>query len=92
MNEARSQLVIPLASSSIYNYEQAYDIVLRTSMLQDLSDFWEIWKVRNNNLTAEILKPLFESWNVRLSIATPSFRVCEPLLNLRRLLLNELRQ
>ena len=83
---ARESLIAPLSAAGMESYQRAYQTVLNLHMLHEVNSF--VTECGDNPdtdaLFGDSMPPV---WEGRLKITVPSFKVREPILNLRRVLL-----
>ncbi|KAJ3214103.1 serine/threonine-protein kinase M1 [Dinochytrium kinnereticum] len=84
LKDTREKLMAPLAAASMESYLRGYDLTLKLHMLYEIESVFTFQKSYGN--AEELLK----SWDSRLKITVSSLKVREPVLNLRRILLNDL--
>lgn len=76
-------LTAELVAASMESYRRAYDCAIKLHMLHEIETI-----VRSGTICRDG-DQLLRIWDRRLKCTTPSFRVREPILNLRRILLQE---
>ncbi|ORX89906.1 hypothetical protein K493DRAFT_288711 [Basidiobolus meristosporus CBS 931.73] len=81
----REKVIAPLAVASMESYRRAYEHLVKLHMLYELETSYRFWF--GNNTSEPRLNPLLKHWDSRLDITLPTFKVKEPILNLRRILL-----
>ncbi|KAJ3103331.1 hypothetical protein HDU97_010236 [Phlyctochytrium planicorne] len=84
LKETREELTTPLSAASMESYLRGYDIILKLHMLH------EVERAFNFSQSKEPVDDLLKAWDSRLKICVSSLKVREPILNLRRILLNDL--
>jgi serine/threonine-protein kinase ATR len=79
------------------SYRRAYDVIAKLHILQEIENAFKVMSKYSktdpnaeNNLKNS-LHVLLKQWDARLKITTPAFRVREPILNLRRIVLQKFR-
>ncbi|KAJ3053550.1 serine/threonine-protein kinase M1 [Rhizophlyctis rosea] len=83
---ARESLIAPLSAAGMESYHRAYQTMLNLHMLHEVNSF--VAENGDNLITAVLSEDSMPSmWDGRLKITVPSFKVREPVLNLRRILL-----
>ncbi|KAJ3091648.1 serine/threonine-protein kinase M1 [Quaeritorhiza haematococci] len=106
LRDVRNSLTAPLAAASMESYSRAYECVLKLHMLYEVeAGLREQFETNNQHLRfislprngtnnvrdEDFIERILRIWESRLKITTASFRVREPILNLRRILLDKLR-
>lgn len=91
--KARETLIAPLSAASMESYDRSYDYILKLQMLCEVEQAFDILSkpTENKNENMAKTKKLLDNWNLRLQITTPTFKSREPILNIRRILLHDLR-
>ena len=89
LNECRSDLTTSIAAASMESYQKAYDASLQLSMLQEIESFKDDLFANNGDSQSfrQSFSNLLDMWGARLKLLYTSFRTREPILNLRRILL-----
>lgn len=89
----RENLTVLLSAASMESYRRGYEYVLQLHMLQEIENVVGLIQYRvKNGLTEEFQRKVdltIKTWDSRLRITSQSFKVTEPILNLRRLLLSD---
>ncbi|KAI8902434.1 hypothetical protein BC833DRAFT_639508 [Globomyces pollinis-pini] len=85
--ETREKLNSSIAAASMESYKRSYDTVLQLSMLSEIEQFYSKIVKKPMCSKADISK-VMELWQARLNSTVSSFKVREPILNLRRILLS----
>ncbi|KAI8840920.1 hypothetical protein BC829DRAFT_16893 [Chytridium lagenaria] len=83
LRDTREKLMAPLSAASMESYLRGYDIILKLHMLYETENVFT-FKTSHGH-TESLLK----SWDSRLRVTVSSLKVREPILNLRRILLND---
>ncbi|KAJ3131138.1 hypothetical protein HK100_006742 [Physocladia obscura] len=94
LQEARERLLAPLSAASMESYSRAYDSVVKLSMLYETeSACQKLWEsaITTQEQVPFTVQSNVEFWDSRLKISMPSLKVREPILNLRRILIRDLR-
>jgi serine/threonine-protein kinase ATR len=85
LSKVRAEQMGPLSTASYEqgSYQRGYEYIVRLHMLQELEEYVI-------PLISSRKKPCrhsIERWRARLSLTQESFRICEPILSLRRVML-----
>ncbi|KAI8805845.1 ataxia telangiectasia and Rad3 related, isoform CRA_a [Cladochytrium replicatum] len=88
LRKVRASLMAPLAAASMESYQRCYDHIRKLHMLSEIESVFEVQQDPKD--VEENAKRLFATWELRLKSTVASFRVREPILNLRRVLLAQM--
>ncbi|CAM1327849.1 ATR (predicted) [Pycnogonum litorale] len=91
---AKSDLMVPLSAASMENgaYQRAYNYILRLHILAEIEYTLSVFHIGNDQTDTANLDPVFQNWSSRAEIVQSSLHSIEPLLNVRRAVLNLLLQ
>ncbi|KXS21067.1 hypothetical protein M427DRAFT_310695 [Gonapodya prolifera JEL478] len=87
----RTSIAGPLTVSSLESYERAHAHVLKLHMLCEVEEWAKLWQFceqANENDVLFHVEGVVKQWESRLSVASSSYHVVEPLLSLRRTLMD----
>lgn len=94
LKNVRETLIAPLAAASMESYRRAYDVIVKLHMIREVETVFKTNAAYNGNngenkeeLRVKEVNNMLKHWNSRLDLTTPAFRVREPILNLRRVIL-----
>ncbi|TPX68250.1 hypothetical protein SpCBS45565_g03305 [Spizellomyces sp. 'palustris'] len=82
----REALTADLATASMESYRRGYDCAVKLHILHEIESVFGDQGSSTGTLRGDAL---LNNWDSRLKITMPSFRVREPILNVRRILLQE---
>ncbi|KAL1916083.1 uncharacterized protein VTP21DRAFT_6087 [Calcarisporiella thermophila] len=92
LGHAREALMATLAAASRESYRRAYDVITKLHMLYELETSLCLRDSATSRQSfEEAASNLFRLWEARLQITQPTFKVREPILNLRRIALQNLK-
>ncbi|KAI8818829.1 uncharacterized protein EV422DRAFT_536978 [Fimicolochytrium jonesii] len=85
LRQTRQVIAVDLAAASMDSYKRSYDSIIKLHMLYEMSS---LFKSNGKGIADhEEHSDVFDIWDKRLKATVASFRVREPILNLRRILL-----
>jgi serine/threonine-protein kinase ATR len=90
LQKTQETLVPQLSAASMESYARCYDFILQLHMLCEIRTAFSLTShstIRDKESTVK-LNDLLTLWESRLKITAPSLKVREPILTLRRTLLN----
>ncbi|KAJ3040430.1 serine/threonine-protein kinase M1 [Rhizophlyctis rosea] len=91
LRAARESLIVPLSAAGMESYQRAYEDIQKLNMLHEVESFvmHHIKQERRTSPSSDLdVAALPKAWDGRLKITVPSFKVREPVLNLRRILID----
>lgn len=91
LQAARNDQMSMLAAASMESYRRGYDSIVKLHMLYEIEATFKAWQANGPKRYCISAEQLAKDWDKRLEITLPSFKVREPILNLRRILLYGLR-
>ncbi|KAI8929063.1 hypothetical protein BC831DRAFT_33247 [Entophlyctis helioformis] len=98
LDQARGEITTSVAAASMESYRRGYDSAIQLSMLHEVEMMHQFIQLAgsadetmgvNSGVHASQLSDILRSWDSRLKITMPSYRVREPILSLRRVLLDK---
>ncbi|KAJ3342792.1 serine/threonine-protein kinase M1 [Gonapodya sp. JEL0774] len=91
LKSMRRSIAGPLVLSSLESYDRAQDHVLKLHMLYEVEEWAKLWELCEETTEDDLLRGLngiVKQWDSRLLITNSSHRVVEPVLSLRRTMLD----
>ncbi|KAJ1652981.1 hypothetical protein IWQ61_006805 [Dispira simplex] len=87
LDTTRTRILVDLAVTGQDSYTRGYSHLVQLHMLQELEKANAVWSIKDQPSAAlPRLEILFKEWDHRLEITMPVFQIREPILNLRRVL------
>ncbi len=91
LKKVRETLIAPLAAASMESYRRAYDVIVKLHMIREVETVFKMTqnysREEQKEMRVKEVGGILTHWNSRLDLTTPAFRVREPILNLRRIIL-----
>jgi serine/threonine-protein kinase ATR len=87
---ARESLMAPLAAASMESHRRGYEYIAKLHMLYELERSFKLRVGSTLEQYSKAMEKLSKQWDLRLQITMPSLKVREPILNIRRIVLNDL--
>ncbi|KAJ3291727.1 serine/threonine-protein kinase M1 [Borealophlyctis nickersoniae] len=85
VRQMRENLTAPLSAASMESYRRGYDYAVKLHMLHETENVFSMGSAGSVDLDG-----LLKRWESRLKITMPSFKIREPILNLRRILIHDM--
>ena len=90
LESIRGDLTVSIAAASMESYRRCYDSVLQLHMLHEVESAFKVLKKADPASVSDKFEKMTSFWNSRFKLAIQSFKITEPILSLRRLVLASL--
>lgn len=93
IDQARNSIMHPLKAASMESYQRAYPFVVQLHILNELEKSWDVLTrfvidqkpelTFTRPMNAPLIHKMVAQWEQRIRVTQPSFKIREPILNLR---------